>query len=285
MINKQENSSGILYVVATPIGNLEDISRRAGRILGEVDLIACEDTRHTRKLLSHLGLKTPLTSYYREKERLKTPVLLAKLQDGQSIALVSDAGTPAISDPGSVLVAEARKTGIRIISIPGPSALIAAISAAGLKEGSFYFGGFPPARKTERRKYFTRLATIPCPLVFYEAPHRIARTINDGLAVFGDRQALLFKELTKIHEHSFAGHLSELVGMTENGIKGELVLIIHGPEESGGKRPDNLAELLLWYRKQPEMTLKEAVRRISDDLNLSRNQVYAEALAIWKKKD
>jgi 16S rRNA (cytidine1402-2'-O)-methyltransferase len=280
-----KQDSGILYVVATPIGNLEDITHRAARILGEVALIACEDTRHTRKLISHLRLNTPLTSYYREKERQKTGFLLEKLLGGQSIALVSDAGTPAISDPGSVLVREARLAGITVIPIPGPSALTAALSAAGLVEGSFFFGGFPPARKGERQKYFTRLATLPCPLVFYEAPHRIARCLRDCLDVFGDRRGLLFKELTKIHENSFAGPLSELVSSVEAGIRGELVLIIHGPEESAAGRPDNLTDLLAWYKKQPDMTVKEAVRRISEDLNLPRNQVYAEALAVWKKKD
>jgi len=279
---EKNQQSGTLYIVATPIGNLDDISSRATTILNTVSLIACEDTRHTRKLLNHLAVQTPQTSYYREKEQYKTEILIKKLLDGHDIALVSDAGTPALSDPGSVLVRQTRSEGINIVPIPGPSALTAAISAAGLEGNGFFFGGFPPAKKGARRTYFQKLATLPYPLVFYESPHRIAHSLRDALAIFGDRHALLFRELTKIHEQCIDGLLSHLLERVKNGTKGELVLIIHGIKETTVDKPDNLKELLTWYHDQPDMTLKDAVRHIANDLNLPRNQVYQEALSIWK---
>ena len=279
------NNRGTLYVVATPIGNLEDISPRTRRTLAEVSLIACEDTRHTRKLLSHLGLATPLTSYYREKEQYKAELLLAKLAAGQDIALVSDAGTPGLSDPGAVLVRQARAAGIRIVPVPGPSALAVAVSVAGLEENAFFFGGFSPPRQAARRSLFKGLAALPWPLVFYESPHRIRACLEDCLAALGDRQALLCRELTKLHEECIPGTLSALLERVAGGIKGEMVLIIQPQEAGQESKPEDLRELLAWYRRQPEMTLKEAVRRISEDLALPRNRVYREALAVWHDEE
>jgi 16S rRNA (cytidine1402-2'-O)-methyltransferase len=276
---------GTLYIVATPIGNLEDLSERGRRILNDVSLIACEDTRHTRKLLNHLQIKKPLTSYYREKEKSKAEVLLNKLHDGLDIALVSDAGTPGLSDPGSILVQRARQTNITVTPIPGPSALTAAISASGIDEQGFFFGGFPPAKQSGRRSFLKNLVPFPYPLVFYESPHRIKRSLQDCLTIFGDRQAMLFKELTKIHEKCFEGTLSQLLETVKDGIRGELVLIIQGQSVNSKDKPDNLKELLTWYRKQPDMTLKDAVRRIATDLDLPRNKVYQEALIVWKADD
>lgn len=276
------SNSGTLFVVATPIGNLEDISDRAKRILREVSLIACEDTRHSRKLLNHLQIKSQLVSYYREKEQSKSQILIEKLLAGENIALVSDAGTPALSDPGSVLVRLARKAGIKVVPIPGPSALIVAISAAGLEEIGFFFGGFPPSKKNSRRTFFNKLAHLPSPLVFYESPHRIKSCLQDCIDVFGDRNGFLFKELTKLHENSFHGSLSHLYDIVKDGIKGELVLIIAGqPEDTS--QPDNLPELLEWYKKKADVPLKEAVKRISSDLNIPRNKVYKQALKVWNK--
>lgn len=272
---------GTLYIVATPIGNLEDISPRCKRVLAEVSLIACEDTRHTRKLLSHLQLSTPLTSYYREKEQYKAEVLLAKLAAGQDIALVSDAGTPGLSDPGAILVRQARAAGVSIVPIPGPSALAVALSVAGLEDNGFFFGGFPPPRQAARRVLFKNLAALPWPLIFYESPHRIRACLEDCLATLGDREALLCRELTKLHEECIPGTVSALLARVAGGIRGELVLIVHPPAAVRDNRPDNLPELLAWYRDQPDMTLKEAVRRISEDLGLPRNTVYREALAVW----
>ena len=273
---------GTLYIVATPIGNLEDISLRVRRILAEVALIACEDTRHTRKLLSHLQLNTPLTSYYREKEQYKAEILLEKLAAGQDIALVSDAGTPGLSDPGAVLVSQARTAGIRIVPIPGPSALAVALSVAGLAENGFFFGGFPPPRHGARRTLFKSLAALPWPLVFYESPHRIKACLEDCLATLGDREVLLCRELTKLHEECIQGTVTTLLDRVKSGIRGELVLIVQPPAAVAAERPENLAELLAWYRSQPGMTLKDAVRRISEDLGLARNKVYQEALAMWR---
>jgi 16S rRNA (cytidine1402-2'-O)-methyltransferase len=274
---------GTLFVVATPIGNLEDISNRALRTLEEVDLIACEDTRHTRKLLNHFKIDTPLTSYYREKERYKTEIILKKLQEGMSIALVSDAGTPAISDPGSILIQAAREAGITITPIPGASALTTALSISGINGTSFFFGGFLPAKTGERKKNLQKLTAMTCPLVFYESPHRIKNSLEDCKDVLGDRQSLLCRELTKIHEESLGGSLSEVIQLLPHKIKGELVLIIYQTENVQEDKPDNIEELLRWYKERPDYTLKDAVSQIAADLDLSRSLVYKKALAIWKK--
>ena len=279
-MNSSQNT-GTLYIVATPIGNLADISRRMEQVLAGVDLIACEDTRHTRKLLSHLEINTPLTSYYREKEQQKAKVLLKKLQGGQDIAVVSDAGTPGLSDPGAVLVQAARSADIPVIPVPGPSALATALSVAGLNDASFFFGGFPPAKKGERCRLFTSLKTLTCPLIFYESPHRIKKTLHDCLNIFGDRQAQLFRELTKIHEEHLSGSIAELVEHTSRKVRGELVLIVAGRQDRADDHPDNLDDLILWYRNQGNISLKDAVRIIATDLDLSRSQVYQQALALW----
>jgi 16S rRNA (cytidine1402-2'-O)-methyltransferase len=281
---KPDQTPGTLYVVATPIGNLADISRRMELVLADVDLIACEDTRHTRKLLSHLDINTPLTSYYREKEQQKAGVLLNKLLQGQNIAVVSDAGTPGLSDPGAVLVRAARSAAITVTPVPGPSALAAAISVAGLDNSFFFFAGFPPAKKGERKKLFTSFKTLTCPLVFYESPHRINKTLQHCLSIFGDRHAQLFRELTKLHEQHLAGPISELIELTSRRVRGELVLIIDGCPEKGPERPDNLDDLIKWYRDQGDISLKDAARSIAADLDLSRSKVYQQALSLWNKK-
>ena len=276
--------SGTLFVVATPIGNLGDISQRAIETLRNVRLIACEDTRQTRKLLSRLQITTPLTSYYREKEQLKAEILLEKLRQGDDLALVSDAGTPGLSDPGAVLVKLAREAGIAIVPLPGPSALATALSVAGLPDTSFYFGGFLPPKTPQRRKLLQQLATLPCPLIFYESPHRIAACLEDCCAVLGDRSALLFRELTKIHEECLTGTLSQILSQLSTNPRGEMVLIIHAaPALQQEDKPENLEELLRWYKKQPEISLKDAVSRIAGDLDLSRSLVYRKALVIWQE--
>jgi len=277
--------SGTLYIVATPIGNLADISRRMEQILSEVNLIACEDTRHTRKLMSHLGIITPLTSYYREKEQQKSRILLEKLRQGQNIALVSDAGTPGLSDPGAVLVQAARSADIRVCPVPGPSALATALSIAGLAETSFFFGGFLPAKSGERRRMLTSLKGLTCPLIFYESPHRIQKTLADCLKILGNRDAQLFRELTKMHEQHYAGSLEELVIQTSQKIRGELVLILAGQDAQPAEdSPEDLDACILWYRKQQHISLKDAVRRVATDLDLSRSQVYQRALELWHNK-
>lgn len=275
-------SLGQLFVVATPIGNLRDISARALETLQKVDLIACEDTRHTKNLCRHFDISTPLVSYYRENEQSKSEHLILQLQQGKNIALVSDAGTPAISDPGAVLVRKARQAGIKVIAIAGPSALAAAISIAGLEQSSFFFGGFPPPKKNDRQRWLRQLSSLPSPLIFYEAPHRIAATLQDMLLCLGDRQALLFRELTKLHEDCLHDTLSGLLAQTQSRVKGELVLVVHGADVLSPK-PDrlDLQELLLWHRDH-QSTLKDAVSSIARDLDLPRSQVYKQALSLWQ---
>jgi len=273
---------GRLYVVATPIGNLGDLSQRAIATLSSVDLIACEDTRHTRNLCRHLEINTPLTSYYREKEQEKARQLVQVLLSGKSIALVSDAGTPAVSDPGAVLVTRARAAGIEVVAVAGPSALAAAVSIAGLTQSGFFFAGFLPAPKSERRKYLKDISPMPFALVFYESPHRIAATLADMVQVLGDRPAQLFRELTKIHEQCLEGTLSVLHDQVKDGVKGELVLIVQGAVPPSVARPENLDDLLLWYRDAMHSSLKDAVQAIAADLDLPRSQVYKKALLIWQ---
>src|SRR3954470_2249349 len=200
---------GTLYVVATPIGNLEDVTLRALRVLREVALIAAEDTRRTARLLQHYSISTRATSLHEHNERSKTASLIARLTAGDSIALVSDAGTPVISDPGAYLIAQVHLAGVLVVPIPGPSALIAALSASGLAKGEFVFAGFPPTRSTDRKRWFTRLAQEQRVLVFYEAPHRIRRTLEDMLQAFGDRVVALGRELTKAHEQLVVRPTSE----------------------------------------------------------------------------
>lgn len=282
---KPRPGSGTLYVVATPIGNLEDITMRALRVLGEVALIACEDTRHTRKLLTHFGIKTPQTSYYREKEAEKTKQIIQMLLAGRDVALVSDAGVPCISDPGFVLVNEARVEGIVVTPIPGPSALTTAISMAGIKADNFLFCGFLPARKAERRKTLQTLAGQTALLVFYESPHRLQQSLDDCLAVLGDRLVVVCKELTKVYERCLRGLISEvLAALSEEEIRGEFVVLVQGAEvlETPVDALD-LRGLLEWYKAESGLSLKAAVSKVSGDLGLSRSIVYGEALQVWGK--
>jgi 16S rRNA (cytidine1402-2'-O)-methyltransferase len=277
-----KNQQGRLYVVATPIGNLGDLSQRVIQTLSSVDCIACEDTRHTKKLCRHLNINTPLVSYYREKEQEKAEILVEWLRSGKKIALVSDAGTPAICDPGAVLVRKARDAGIDIEAISGPSALATALSIAGLMQSNFFFGGFLPANPTERRRFLKEVAALPFSLIFYESPHRVGAALADMEAILGNRQAQLFRELTKIYEECLEGPLTTLQERVQNGVKGELVLIVQGAKPPSKEKPDNLDDLLLWHRDELHSSLKHAVGSIASDLDLPRSQVYKKALLIWQ---
>lgn len=228
--------AGVLYIVATPIGNLEDITLRALRILKEVDWIACEDTRHTRKLLTRYEVSKPLTSYFEHNKRIKGDWLIRELEEGKSVALVSDAGTPSLSDPGYPLVVSAVERGIRVIPIPGPSAVATALSAAGLPTDRFLFVGFLPQKKGRRLRFLQSLQEEPGTLVFYESPFRIRRTLREMGEVFGDRRAVLAHELTKVHEAFIRGRLSELpdrVGVIE---KGEWTILLEGKTSIRGRK-------------------------------------------------
>lgn len=279
-----DSQSGILYVVATPLGNLEDISLRALRILKEVDFIAAEDTRHTRKLLTHFDIHTPLKSYYRENEYSRAGELIEQLREGKSIALVSDAGTPGISDPGATVVQRAHEAGIQVCPIPGPSALTAALSASGLDTPHAMFCGFPPAKSGQRRKLLTSLALSNSALVFYESPRRIKDFFADALMTLGDRKVLVAREITKtfetIRQTSLAA-LAEDTSQTEE--RGEYAVIIWPSDQQQPDHQENLDELLVWYRDHSGLSLKDASRKLSDDLGLSKSEIYQKALAIWKQ--
>jgi len=220
---------GTLYIVATPIGNLEDITQRAIRILTEVDLIAAEDTRHTRKLLAHYNIATRLDSYYDEVEARKAAPLVKLLKNGKNIALVSDAGTPTLSDPGFRLVREAVLAGVSVVPVPGPSALVAVLSVSGLPTDRFVFEGFLPAKNRERRDRLQSLRQEERTLVFYEAPHRLRETLADMLELFGDREMAFGREVTKIHEEFVRGRISEAIAAVERKEpRGEITLVVGG---------------------------------------------------------
>jgi len=221
--------AGILYVVATPIGNLEDISLRALRILKEVDLIAAEDTRHTRNLLTHYDIHTALTSYHEHNEKTQAAELVEKLRRGENIALVSDAGTPAISDPGYRLVVEALRSGVQIIPLPGPSAVATVLSASGLPTDRFVFEGFLPAKKQERKTRLQSLCAESRTVVFYEAPHRLQESLVDMLHLLGDREIVVAREVSKVHEEYLRGTIGEVIAqLGEREVKGEITVVVRG---------------------------------------------------------
>jgi 16S rRNA (cytidine1402-2'-O)-methyltransferase len=269
-----ELKCGTLYVVATPIGNLEDISSRAIRILGEVDVIACEDTRHTRKLLDRYGISRPLVSYHEHNEQPRALELLADLQAGKNIALVSDAGTPLIADPGYRLVEQARRHGVVVSPVPGPAALIAALSASGLSTDSFLFHGFLPPKQGQRRKLLTELKTLRATLVFYEAPHRILETLEDIAATLGERQVVLARELTKIHEEFLRGTPQELrlALAGRPSVKGEItVMVARGESAEVDDTPLDRAVQKLVEAGVPRM---EALKTVARQRGLSKRDVY-----------
>lgn len=272
--------NGTLYIVATPIGNLEDITFRAVRTLKEVDLIAAEDTRHSRKLLSHFGIATPLTAYHDHNERLKSDHLLNELRAGKNLALITDAGTPCIADPGYRIVQAAAAAGIRVVPIPGPSAVMAALSAAGLPTDRFAFEGFLPPRQGKRRARLAELTAEERVLIFYEAPHRLGATLSDMLAVLGDRQAVIARELTKIHEEFRQAPLSELAARyADEDARGEVVILVAPAEECEVEAPD-LRSILEQRLAEGSHTLKEVVARVTAETGLPRREVYAAALTL-----
>jgi 16S rRNA (cytidine1402-2'-O)-methyltransferase len=269
------NVSGTLYLVATPIGNLEDITLRAIRTLKEADLIACEDTRHTRRLLDHYGIEKPAISFHEHNEQPRTVSLVERLLTGLNIAVVSDAGTPLISDPGYKLVRTAAEAGIRVVPIPGPSAILTALTASGLPTDSFYFGGFLPQKQGARRKTLEALGRLDCSLVFYEAPHRIAESLRDIADVYGERQMALTRELTKMHEEFLRGSPLALFRIIEErgGLKGEITLIIGRPvPASADERP--IREAFEDYLSQG-MSRMEAIKAVAKDRGASKREIYA----------
>jgi len=272
---------GALYIIATPIGNLEDITLRALRVLREVDLIAAEDTRHSRKLLSHFGISKPLTSYFDHNKNIKGALILEKLREGMSVALISDAGTPCISDPGYQLIRDAWSSGVNVVPIPGPCAAVAALSASGLPVDSFVFEGFLPNRSGKRRDKLLRLKDEGRVLIFYEAPVRILATLLDVMEILGDRDAVLAREVTKIHEEFLRGKVSEILDTMEaRMIKGEIVLMI-APSPTDEKEHGDMVETLLSrYILEEGMSVKDAVKRVVLETGEAKSGVYRQALKL-----
>lgn len=270
--------AGTLYIVATPIGNLEDITLRALRVLKEADLIACEDTRHTRKLLSHFQISKPTVSYHEHNEHESAAELLKKLEDGLNVALVSDAGTPLISDPGFRIVKDAIGRGISVVPIPGPSGVITALSTSGLPTTEFAFVGFLPARRSARVAKFRELANIKSTIVLYEAPHRIKETIEDAREILGDRECVIARELTKLHEEFVRARLSEIEIQTEKA-RGEIVLLIGPAVDHPVEQPEHTAAHSIFEQVQEiiraeGLDQKDALKRVARARGISKSEAY-----------
>jgi 16S rRNA (cytidine1402-2'-O)-methyltransferase len=275
------NMAGTLYLVATPIGNLADITHRALQILKDVDLIACEDTRHTRKLLQHYGIETKTVSYHEHNEQQRAGELVELLKQGSDIAVVSDAGTPAISDPGFRLVCVAIENEVPVVPVPGPSALISALIAAGLPTDEFFFAGFLPSRSNARRARLTELGSVPGTLIFYEAPHRLATTLADGFEILGEREAVVARELTKLHEEIRRGRLSELAAhyASDENARGEIVVLIDRNVIGETITPKQSVVALVDRYEQEGLDHRAALKKAARELGLSRAEAYRKLIA------
>lgn len=272
--------SGKLYIVATPIGNLEDITLRAIRILKEVDLIAAEDTRHTLKLLNHLEISKPLISYHRHNEDVKTDILIHKLQEGQNIALVSDAGTPGICDPGEEVIKACIECRISVIPIPGACAMINALIASGIDTKEFIFLGFLPLHKKLRKEKLIEIKSANKTVILYEAPHKLNTTLKDLKEILGNRQVVLAREITKIHEEYIRGTIDEILAKSET-LKGEMILVIEKNEsmiENNLFGDLSLEEHYQVYENQG-LEKKEIIKKIAKDRNVSKNEIYQYFIA------
>jgi len=275
---------GTLYVVSTPIGNLEDITHRAIRVLGEVDLIACEDTRHTHKLLQHYGISTKTISYHEHNEQERSGELIDLLLRGQNLAVVSDAGTPGISDPGFRLVRLAVAKDVRVVPVPGPSALITALVSSGLPTDEFFFGGFLPARSGARQARLNELRSVPGTFIFYEAPHRLAATLKDAHEILGEREAVVARELTKLHEEIGRGRLSELAERFSSAetARGEIVLIVDRniiQSETIAASPRTSVMALVERFENEGLDHRAALKKAARELGLSRAEAYRRLVA------
>lgn len=270
---------GILYIVSTPIGNLEDITLRALRVLKEVDVIAAEDTRHSLKLLNHYSISKPLISYWGEKEKVKAEETLRILNSGQTVALITDAGTPGISDPGNVLIRKAIEEGITVVPVPGPTAVIAALSISGFSTDAFLFRGFLPVKVSQRLKELRELSLEPRTIVLYEAPHRLLETLADIAETFYDRRTVVIKEITKFYEEVFRGTASVILERLETAkIAGEYVIVLEGrPVEKRNAAEDALTEIKTLMKRG--LGRKEAVKRIAEEYGISKKELYDRSLS------
>ena len=271
----EQNQEGTLYLVATPIGNLEDITLRAIKVLKEADLIAAEDTRHTLKLLNHLEISKPMISYHRHNEEFRCEYLIKELKEGKNIALVSDAGTPGISDPGEEIVKNSIKENIKIVPIPGACAFVNALITSGISTKEFCFYGFLPLNKKNRKEKLEEIRDINKTVILYEAPHKIKNTLEDLEKILDkDRKIVLAREITKIHEEFIRGNIDEILEKLEN-LKGEMVLIIEGNNKV---KENELCDLSIeehykYYEKQG-LDKKEIIKKIAKDRNVNKNEIY-----------
>ena len=272
MLRREE---GILYLVATPIGNLEDITLRAIKVLKEADLIAAEDTRHTLKLLNHLEISKPMVSYHRHNEEFRCDYLIKELKDGKNIALVSDAGTPGISDPGEEIVRECIKEDIKIVPIPGACAMVNALICSGIDTKEFCFYGFLPLNKKNRKEKLEEIKNINKTVIIYEAPHKIKSTLEDLKMILGeDRKVVLAREISKIHEEFIREKIDDILEKVDN-LKGEMVLIIEGNYK---KKKNDLCNLSInehyKYYEEQGLEKKEIIKKIAKDRNVNKNEIY-----------
>ena len=274
-----EKNIGTLYIVATPIGNLEDITLRAIRILKEVDLIAAEDTRQTLKLLNHLEISKPLISYHRHNEEERKENLIDKLKEGKNIAIVSDAGTPGICDPGEVIIKECIEEGINIVPIPGACAMINALIASGISTKEFTFIGFLPLNKKTRKQKLEEIKNSDKTIILYEAPHKLNTTLKELSSILtNDRQVVLAREITKIHEEYIRGNIEEI--LNKDNLKGEMVLIIEGNKNMEKENDLNKLSLEEHYKYYENLNFKkkEIIKKIAKDRNVSKNEIYKKFL-------
>jgi 16S rRNA (cytidine1402-2'-O)-methyltransferase len=280
MTQASEIKPGQLYLVSTPIGNLEDITLRAIRILKEVDVIACEDTRHTQKLLTHYDIHKHLVSYHEHNENSRAPELVSEMKAGANIALVTDAGTPIVSDPGHRLVALCAENNIPVIPIPGASAALAALAGSGISAERVLFVGFLPARQGERRRALAEFANNPATLVFFEAPHRIAKMLTDAAQILGERQAALARELTKLHEEFLRGTLHDLANkLKAASLKGEITLVVGPPSQqvpvaapSGLTLRQRVEQLI----RESALDRKAALKQAAREFGIARREAYKQ---------
>ncbi|PLX98677.1 MAG: 16S rRNA (cytidine(1402)-2'-O)-methyltransferase [Desulfuromonas sp.] len=271
---------GTLYVVATPIGNLEDLTFRALRVLQQADLIAAEDTRHSRKLCNYYAINTQLTSYYAHNEAGKGAKIVDELKKGKRVALISDAGTPAISDPGYLLVRRCREEGLPVVSVPGPSALVAAVSISGLPSDKFFFTGFVPTKSAQRRAFIENICDLEQTVVCYESPRRLVKTLELMIETLGSgREVAVVRELTKLHEEVASGNLADVCRyFSEKGVRGEIVLLIAPSAQK--VQTETVREALIRVQGETGMPMRQVVKQVARDFGLSGSDVYRESLTI-----
>jgi 16S rRNA (cytidine1402-2'-O)-methyltransferase len=287
MNDEPHGEPGTLFVVSTPLGNLEDITLRALRVLKEVDWVAAESVEHTRNLCRHYGIATRLTSFNQHNQRTKGPELVEELKSGRSVGLVTNAGTPAVSDPGVFLVASALREGIRISPVPGPSAVTTALSASGMRADTFLFCGFLSHRSAKRRKELETLRTLPYTLVFFEAPHRLKEMLGDVRAVLGDRAAVLHKEMTKLFEETVRGSVGSLLSrLTDEKVRGEYTLVVAGSEKKDKELPldEKALEKMGGLLKAGDMSLKDVAREISSETGVEYRRAYKACLSMKRAR-